>query len=299
MDVSVIVPFRDTETYIEDCVRALLAQAHPTDDVEIIMVDNGSRDRSAEIVRRYSQIKLLSEHEPGAYAARNRGIAEARGSILTFTDSDCVPCRNWLEHMTAAVRRPGVGIVMGRQQFATDSPVLSMLAAYEAEKAAHVFSGDIKDVYFGHTNNMAVRREVFDRCGLFRTMARGADTIFVRRAVDVYGCDIAWYCPEAWVRHLEIASIWDYYRKQFIYGRSNRKNAQIAAYRPLTYKERLEVFKHTVKRRRYSGAQSALFSCLLGLGAIWYEFGRWCPIHRYGSRSACQRGRRTACEHRG
>ncbi|MGD2147361.1 MAG: glycosyltransferase [Anaerolineae bacterium] len=283
MDVSVIVPFRDTETYIEDCVRALLAQAHPTDDVEIILVDNDSRDRSAEIVRRYSQIKLLSEHEPGAYAARNRGIAEARGDILAFTDPDCVPCANWLEQLTAAVRRPGVGIVMGRQQFASDSPILAMLEAYETEKATHVFSGNVKEVYFGHTNNLAVRRKLFDRCGPFRQIARGADTIFVRLAVDEYGCSIARYCPEACVRHLELASVWDYYRKQLIYGRSNRDNAQIAAYRPLTNRERLRVLRHTARRRSYSVREVALLSCLLGVGAICYGIGRRRPIRRGSS----------------
>ncbi len=280
LDASVIVPFYNAERYIEDCIHALLSQNWVADAYEIIMVDNNSTDRSAEIVKRYSQIKLLAEHKQGAYAARNRGVAAARGSILAFTDPDCAPCTDWLQHMTTAVRRPGVGIVLGGHPFASDSPTLSMLAAYEAEKATYVFSGDIKEVYFGHTNNMAVRRDLFDRLGPFTQIARGADTIFVRRAVDEYGCDIARYCPEACVQHLEITSVWDYYRKQLIYGQSNRNNAQIAAYRPLTSGERLQILRNTIRGRSYSAAEPTLLSCLLGLGAVCYESGRWRAIRR-------------------
>lgn len=280
MDISVVVPFYDAERYVEDCIHALLSQNWAADAYEIITVDNNSTDRSAEIVKRYPPIKLLAEHTQGAYAARNRGVAEAKGDILAFTDPDCAPCTDWLQHMTAAVRRPGVGIVLGRHRFASDSLLLSMLAAYEAEKATYVFSGNTKEVYFGHTNNMAVRRELFDRLGPFTQIARGADTIFVRRAVDEYGCDIARYCPEACVQHLEITSVWDYYRKQLIYGQSNRNNAQIAAYRPLTNRERLQILRNTTRRRGYSIAESALLSCLLGLGAVCYEFGRRRAIRR-------------------
>ena len=61
MDISVIVPFYNEEGYVEQCVQALLSQDYPKERYEVILVDNNSSDRSAEIVRRYPGIKLLSE----------------------------------------------------------------------------------------------------------------------------------------------------------------------------------------------------------------------------------------------
>jgi glycosyltransferase involved in cell wall biosynthesis len=292
MVVSVIVPFRNAESYVEDCVHALLAQECPSASVEIIMVENNSTDGSADIVRRYPQVRLLSEHKPGAYAARNLGITEAAGEVLAFTDSDCVPCVSWLEHMSVALSGPDVGIVLGRHRFASDSRALFVLADYEQAKATYVFCGGVKELYYGYTNNMAVKRELFDRLGLFREIARGADTIFVRRAVDEYGHSIACYCPEACVRHLEIDSEWDYYRKQLIYGGSNRNSAEVAAYRPLTNRERGEVFRQTAGRSGYSVPKAALLLCLLGLGAICYELGRRLTIRPrpFGNIPASGRG---------
>src|SRR5947199_3998475 len=74
MDISVIVPFYNEEGYVEQCVQALLSQDYPKERYEVILVDNNSSDRSAEIVRRYPGIKLLSEGLQGDFAARNRGL---------------------------------------------------------------------------------------------------------------------------------------------------------------------------------------------------------------------------------
>lgn len=63
------------------------------------MVDDGSTDSTAEVIRRYSQVRLITQTNAGPAAARNRGAAEARGSIILFTDDDCVPTADWLDEM--------------------------------------------------------------------------------------------------------------------------------------------------------------------------------------------------------
>jgi glycosyltransferase involved in cell wall biosynthesis len=271
MDISVVVPFYNEERYIESCVKALLSQSYPADRYEIIMVDNNSTDRSVEIVKRYPCIKLLSEHKQGSYGARNQGIAQSKGGIIAFTDADCSPCTDWLQRIADAMRSPDVSIVQGRMRFASDSAALSMLAAYESEKAAFVFSSHTKEIYYGYTNNMAVRRGLFDRLGPFLEMGRGADVVFMRRAIDEYSCDVVRYSLDACVRHLEMTDVWKYYRKQLIYGRSYRSYGKIASTRPLTTGERLEVFKRTIRRGRYSLAKSAGLFLLLSIGGVCYE----------------------------
>jgi len=275
MDISVIVPFYNAGRYIESCINALLSQNYPADCYEIIMVDNNSTDKSADIVKSHPRITLLSERKQGAYAARNRGVAQAKARVIAFTDPDCIPSTDWLANIQKALLCPDVGIVLGSKQFASDSQGLSMLAAYENEKAFYVFSSHIREIYYGYTNNMAVRRSLFDELGPFLEINRGADVIFVRRAVDRYICDIVRYSPDICVRHLEITSIWKWYWKLFTYGKSYRNYHEIENSKPLSTAERFQLFKRTIWTNSYSLPESVLLFSFLFIGGVSYELGRW------------------------
>jgi glycosyltransferase involved in cell wall biosynthesis len=211
------------------------------------------------------------EHKPGSYAARNRGIAESKGAIIAFTDGNCLPNTDWLQQISAAMHSPDVSIIQGSIRFTPDSSTLSMLAAYEWEKAAYIFSSDSKEIYYGYTSNMAVRRCLFDKLGPFLEISRGGDVVFVRRAIEEYSCNIVRYDPDICVFHLEITSVWKYYQKQWIYGRSYHNYSTIASVRPLANKERLQVFKRTIQRMGYSWVKSAYLFFILSLGGICYE----------------------------
>jgi glycosyltransferase involved in cell wall biosynthesis len=275
MDISVVVPVYNVERYVEDCIKALLSQSYPSDRYEIIMVDNNSTDRSRDIVMQYPRIKLLSEKKQGDFAARNRGIAEAKGAVIAFTDSDCAPSTDWLQCIAAAMPSSGVGIVLGSLQFASDSPILSMLADYESEKAAYVFSSNTKKIYYGYTNNMAVRRALFDRLGSFPEIYRNSDVVLVQRAIDEYSCSVVCYSPAVRVCHLEISNLWNYYRKLSLYGRDSLRYGRVVRTRPLTHRERLRVLERTLRGRRYSFVKSATFFFLLFMGGICYDLARW------------------------
>jgi len=113
IDISVVVPFYNAGRYIERCIKGLLAQSYPSTRYEIIMIDNNSTDGSAELVRKYSPIRLLVEPKQGSYAARNRGAAAAKRAIIAFTDADCVPAADWLERIVASMRVPWAELVQG------------------------------------------------------------------------------------------------------------------------------------------------------------------------------------------
>ena len=104
LPITIIIPFFNAEQYIEKCIQGLFAQNYPKDCYEIIMINNNSMDASPTIVQRYSQITLLEEKKQGSYTARNRGIREAKGAIIAFTDSDCVPHVNWLQNIAKAMQ---------------------------------------------------------------------------------------------------------------------------------------------------------------------------------------------------
>ena len=279
IDVTVIVPFADAARYIERCVTALLAQTYPADRYEIVMVDNNSTDGSSAIVRRHPRVRLLAERRPGAYAARNRARAEARGAILAFTDADCAPAPNWLQSIVAALDDARASVVLGRVVNPA-SPCLSLLSAYEHQRALYIFIGATPELYYGYTNNMAARRAVFERLGAFDEVARGADVVFVRRAVDAYSPDAVRYCPAAVVEHLEIVSVWAWWRKMFIYGRTSWFYRSDPPTRALTNEERREVLRRTIRAERLSIAPRALLFAVLAIGVGLHLIGRWTATRR-------------------
>jgi glycosyltransferase involved in cell wall biosynthesis len=279
MKISVVVPFCNVEPYIGECLEALVAADYARDRCEIVFVDNNSTDRSADIVRGYPRVRLLSEPTPGAYAARNLGVAATSGEIVAFTDADCAPRPDWLTRIAEAMRQPEVQLVQGSQRFARESRALALLSDYEAAKAEYVFSSGIAGIYYAYTNNMAVRRSVIDRVGQpgrkpFAELMRGGDVVFMHDVIAAYSCDAIRYRDEIQVRHLEIEHPRDWLRKLRIYGASGRRYGRMVNARPLTYRERLRIFRAMATKRRYSVADLALLAALLTAGAAAFEAGR-------------------------
>src|SRR4026208_2008586 len=100
MEISVVVPFFQSEPTLGNCLAALLSQTFTRDKYEIIAVDDGSTDNGAEKARR-AGVRLVRQPNRGAPAARNAGIAVATGKWVAFTDADCVASRGWLRALSA------------------------------------------------------------------------------------------------------------------------------------------------------------------------------------------------------
>jgi glycosyltransferase involved in cell wall biosynthesis len=274
--ISVIVPFYNAEKYLRQCMAALLAQHYPPEDYEVIMVDNNSTDRSLSIARQFPRAKVLGEKKQGAYAARNRGLAEATGTLIAFTDADCVPDKDWLGAIAATLQAPHVQLVLGSRQWAGgSSPGLALLVTYQNQKVDSILKSRIKELYYGYTNNMAVRRATFDRLGPFLEAHRGADTVFLHRVIDAYSCDAVCYNARMRVRHLEINNVWQHYRKLWIYGRSNHLGRQLVSFRPLTRRETWRVLRETLRSQQYSSLQASLLFVLVALETVVYSASSW------------------------
>jgi glycosyltransferase involved in cell wall biosynthesis len=272
--ISVVIPFYNAERHIEQCIESILSQSYPREHYEIIMVDNNSTDKSAAIVRRYyPRVKLISEDKQGAYSARNKGLGEAKGEIIAFTDPDCAPSRDWLQEIATAMDSSNVDIVIGRHEFFRDGFVLSMLEAYENEKNKYVFNSKIEELYYGHNNNMAVRKKLFNQIGPFVERSRGSDTIFVRQCVERYSYNVIGYYQKIRVRHMEIDCLHNYLRKVYIHSASRRKYRHIAYVKSLTNWDRFLVFLRTIKSQRYSLAKSAFLFGLLSIGLMYWNLG--------------------------
>lgn len=272
--ISVIVPVYNSSQWLSDCLESLLAQDFHEQDYEIIVVDNGSTDESQEIIRQYPKVRLLKQPQRGSYAARNCGVASSSGRILAFTDSDCVPESNWLRHIDEAMKNCQLKIVLGQRIPESGSSLLKLWSDYECEKHQFVFSQDFKELYYGHTNNMAVRRSAYDQCGPFNLRMRGSDTIFVREVVNTHGCQSVVYLPAMRVHHKELTGLSMLLKKTFIYGRSSKSYGRVVKIRPLSSRQRWKVLNITVKCRHYSIKQTVKLLGLLTIGLLAWIMGR-------------------------
>lgn len=103
MRASVIIPVYNDLDRLNKCLASLRRQSVPQDDFEIIVVNNSSN--SVSITDLAPNVKLFQQPKPGSYAARNMGASVARGAVLAFTDSDCIPTEYWLEAGIAEVEK--------------------------------------------------------------------------------------------------------------------------------------------------------------------------------------------------
>ncbi len=119
MRASVIVPTRNRADRLDACLAALAHQTLPAEQFEILVVDNGSTDATAERITLWADrrpgLQRVEAPEPGVSRARNAGIAAARGELLAFVDDDAVPEPSWLATLLRAYDRwPRVGAACGR-----------------------------------------------------------------------------------------------------------------------------------------------------------------------------------------
>jgi glycosyltransferase involved in cell wall biosynthesis len=151
-DISVIVPARDASATIAATMRALEAQ---TGDYEVIVVDDGSRDGTAELARSSplgpTVVELPEARGPGN--ARNAGVAVARGSLLAFTDADCEPEPGWLA--AGLAHAPNADLIQGVVTPASRFAPFDRTIAFTRETGLY------------ETSNLFVSKEIFERVGGF------------------------------------------------------------------------------------------------------------------------------------
>jgi glycosyltransferase involved in cell wall biosynthesis len=112
--VSVVVPVYNVEKYLEECLDSIIAQT--LQDIEIICVNDGSTDRSAEILDRYAQkdprITVITQTNQGPSKARNIGIAQTKGEYIGFVDSDDIIAADFLEKLYIAAKKYDADVAM-------------------------------------------------------------------------------------------------------------------------------------------------------------------------------------------
>jgi cellulose synthase/poly-beta-1,6-N-acetylglucosamine synthase-like glycosyltransferase len=207
----VIVPVRDGEPTIADCLDAILATDYPPDRREILVVDNGSSDGTAALIQA-RPVRYLREPKRGVSNARNRGIAESRGEILAFVDADCLVEPQWLAELVRPFENSEVGAVGGDLKHTPPTTA--------AERQAARLLGNWQRFAFTSnpaypiTANAAYRRDVLERIGGFDPhMPRAQDVELGLRFQERSGRRLA-YAENATARHRNRATQLGFFRQQ-------------------------------------------------------------------------------------
>lgn len=169
--ISVVIPVKDDDTELARCLRALSRQTVPAD--EVIVVDNGSTDASADVARAFGA-RLVRCENPGIPAASAAGYDAAEGDVILRLDADCVPDASWTRAMADAfASRPDVSAFTGGARF-IDGPRLlrAPLAALYLGAYAAVMIPTLGHLpLFG--SNLGLRREAW--LGIRSSVHRDAD----------------------------------------------------------------------------------------------------------------------------
>jgi len=199
-DISIIICTRNRAASLAQTLASLGdVRIPPGRSSEIIVVDNGSSDETADVVRqarvRNAQVKYILEARPGQARARNRGIAEAAGDVIVFTDDDVTPARDWVERITAPILSGSADAVAGCVRIA---PNLERPWMTEMHRSWVADTGTLDPANPGRMvgANMAFSRSILDRVPAFDedlgpgAIGYGDDTLFSQQ-LKAAGCRLA------------------------------------------------------------------------------------------------------------
>jgi glycosyltransferase involved in cell wall biosynthesis len=248
-DISVVVCTYNRATKLPRSLEALSRQT-VGERVEVIVVDDGSTDTTAQVARAY-QVKLVRHAtNRGLAAARNTGVQASNAPIVAFTDDDCVPARDWLELLLRAYERPGVLAVGGtvspletgnllHRYIAAVNPLAPQEAdlgrGYSIPYRAWLYAKrnvrlqnptGPRPVYSIPGANLSARREVLGAIGLFDPGVRfgGEDEDLCTRLRQTFPNGELFFTPEAVVHHDYDRKVGDTLRRSFAYGKGSARN---------------------------------------------------------------------------
>lgn len=171
--ITVIIPCYNQAHYLGEAIESVLAQSYP--HIEILVIDDGSPDNTAEVAAKYDQVRYIRQENQGLSGARNTGIRESTGQYLVFLDADdrLVP-----DGLQAGINcfhvHPECAFVSGHHRYIKGDG--SLLNEYPQEWIdPDPYLALLKDNYIGMCATVMYKREVFEKVGNFKTSLKSCE----------------------------------------------------------------------------------------------------------------------------
>jgi len=215
VSISIIIPALNEERMIGRCLESLAKLKFSHDRFEVLVVDNGSRDRTPDIAGSFQDrlnVRVLQKTDVRISALRNLGARAAAGDILAFLDADCLAPEDWLDRILELARADGAG-VLGAHYLLPDDSTWVGRTWHRYQEAPK--SGEVSHVPAG---DLIMRREDFLKLGGFdETIQTNEDYELCERARKA-GMQVRAF-PRIGVVHLGTAqSLRVFFRKQMLHG---------------------------------------------------------------------------------
>jgi GT2 family glycosyltransferase len=215
--VSVIVCAYNGERTMDHCLASLETLNYP--NYEVVVVNDGSTDRTREIAERYNYIRLIHQENQGLSAARNVGLRAATGDIIAYTDCDCMADPDWLTHLVARFLSSDFGAVGGPNLPPPDRSLVANCVAVSPGGPTHVLLDDEVAEHIPGCN-MAFRREALEAINGFDPVFRAAgDDVDLCWRLQNKGYKIG-FSAAAVVWHFRRNTVRDYIKQQQGYGKA-------------------------------------------------------------------------------
>lgn len=200
---SVIIPARDEEANIEQCLRAVLSQSYPVDLFEVIVINDHSTDGTENIIRglqeQFSNLQLinLKDHLQGqqlnAYKKKaiELAISQCKGNWVVTTDADCQVSQQWLAMYEAYIQQTHPVFVAAPVMFTNDHSFLSIFQLLDGISMQGITAAAVSAGYHTMCNgaNLAYRKDVFYEVGKFQgidQLASGDDMLLMHKIKEKY-----------------------------------------------------------------------------------------------------------------
>lgn len=269
MDASVIVPAYNSEKTISSCIGALLVQK-TNNTFEIIVVDDGSTDSTPIIAKSFGQkIRYFRQKNSGPAKARNFGAKKARGKVILFTDSDCIPEKNWLDKMLAPFDDKEVAAVQGAYK-TKQKGLVAIFGQLEIEHRYELMKKS-KQLDWVGSYSAAYKKEIYKKMGGFDEsfpIASGEDSELSYK-IQESGQKII-FNPNAIVYHTHPEKLYKYLKVKFFR----------AYYRPKMYsKHKTKMVKDSYTPQTLKLQILCFYAAILGAIVIFIStFGIWIII---------------------
>ena len=210
--VSIIIPAYNAEGTLRECLLSI-STLKWQGELEIILVNDGSTDNTAEIAASFSNIQVINLPRSGAAVATNRGIKKARHDIIGIVETDVILSEDWLDKILPVFSDASVGAVGGMVKPANKS-IIGKLAGYDVEMRMTKAAGDTNHL---STTNTAYRREALEKVGMLNENLKAGYDVNLSRKLKTAGYRLI-LVKEAKCMHYWKDTLSEYMRQQYNYA---------------------------------------------------------------------------------